>query len=82
MTEEYVLRCVLMLCCVLLSANASNWLTYILLLVKRKNDYDQFNIRRLLDSSSAFEQPCKIKSNDSIRYVYPVTMLYLKHIIQ
>lgn len=26
MTEEYVLRCVLMLCCALLSANASNWL--------------------------------------------------------
>lgn len=26
MTEEYVSRCVLMLCCALLSANASNWL--------------------------------------------------------
>lgn len=26
MTEDYVLRCVLMLCCALLSANASNWL--------------------------------------------------------
>ncbi|XP_068568808.1 protein Wnt-4a-like [Cebidichthys violaceus] len=68
MTEEFVLRCVLMLCCALLSANASNWL-YLAKLSSVGSIRDEETCERLRGLIQRQVQICKrsVEVMDAVR---------------